>query len=128
MNVLSTIIEIRDYIKADGTTGQSSYYPIEFTNCDGNLPQNQDYDPNKPCADCDGGNPFNIPMEIVGTENNPETGGDFGENVRGIGNHHKGADYSAPTGTDIFAAKAGKVIKVISDHPVDAKDNSCVSR
>ena len=64
MNVLSTIIEIRDYIKADGTTGQSSYYSIEFTNCDGNLPQNQDYDPNKPCADCDGGNPLRN-MELL---------------------------------------------------------------
>ena len=124
VNVLSIIPQTRDYIKADGTVGQSTYYPVEFTNCNGNQPKNEDYDPDKPCADCNGGNPFNIPMEIMGTVNNPTTGGDFGENVRGTGKHHKGADYGAPTGTYIFASNAGKVVKVVSDHPDDAKNNA----
>ena len=123
MNVLSIIPQTRNYVKEDGTISTSSYYPVEFKNCDGNQPENENYDPEKPCSDCDGGNPFNIPMEIVGTVNNPTTGGDFGENVRGAGKHHKGADYKAPIGTDIFASNAGKIVKIVNSHPDDAKDN-----
>ena len=124
VNVLRLRPEKRTYIKEDGSTGEAVYFTVAFKDCDGNQPQNENFDPDKPCADCNGGNPFNIPMEIVGTVNNPNTGGDFGENVRGTGKHHKGADYGAPTGTYIFASNAGKVVKVVSDHPDDAKNNA----
>lgn len=54
--------EERDYIKSDGTTSQSNYYPIEYLDCPkGNRPGNPDYDSTKPCSDCTSGDPVPEP-------------------------------------------------------------------
>ena len=135
VNVLSTIPQTRDYIKADGTVGQSTYYPIEFKNCDGNLPQNEDYDPEKPCADCDRGNPLQNMNDLQNTPSgiaNPEHrhGGDYGwtrDRRDSISTNsgdnyfkfHSGYDIEAPVGTAIYAAHAGTVDALIDSHPND---------
>ena len=66
VNILRATPETRTFIKADGSTSTANYYPIEYKNCDGNLSDNEDYDPNKPCSDCDHGDPF-TQMEILGS-------------------------------------------------------------
>ncbi|MDB9837083.1 peptidoglycan DD-metalloendopeptidase family protein [Flavobacteriaceae bacterium] len=135
VNVLSSIPEVRSFIKADGSTGSSTYYPIEFTNCDGNLPDHQDYDPEKPCADCEGGNPLVNMNDLQNTpagNSNPEDrhGGHYGwtrnrkETINAdSGDHyhkyHSGYDIAAPVGTAIYAAHSGTIDALIDSHPND---------
>ena len=115
VNVLSSIPEVRTFVRADGSTASSTYYPIEFKNCDGNLPQNEDYDPEKPCADCDGGNPLRN-MEITSPGISGKEGGTFGCTRNGsicngtIGKKwHDGLDLTADPNTNVFATHFGKV-------------------
>lgn len=87
----------KDYIKYDGTVGQSTYYPIEFKNCDGNQPENEDYDPNKPCSDCDEGDPVKNPQIQQQTTDCGIQGGMFGY-TRGV---EDGCSFILHQGVDI---------------------------
>ena len=113
--MLNATTEQRDYTKADGTKGTASYYQVEFKDCEGNQPDYENYDPEKPCSDCDGGNPL-MNMEITSSGASGKEGGTFGctrngdicEGIVGKKNHD-GLDLSADTNTTVFATHSGKV-------------------
>ena len=88
---------------------------MEFTNCDGNLPQNEDYDPEKPCSDCNRGNPLQN-MEITSPGSSGKEGGTFGCTRNGIvcsgtigKKWHDGLDLTADPNTKVFATYTGIV-------------------
>lgn len=75
--------EERDYIKTDGTTARSNYYPIMYLDCPkGNRPGNPDYDSDKPCSDCFKGNPIPGNMKVARQKYSGIGGGLYGNSYR----------------------------------------------
>lgn len=138
VNLLSIFHRIRTFIREDGSIGEALYFPIEFTNCNGNLPANEDYDPEKPCGDCDKANPLVNMNDLQNTPSgtaNPEHrhGGDYGWtrirrdyiNLESGDNYHKfhsGYDIAGAIGTPIYAVHNGTVDALIDSHPNDVNN------
>lgn len=109
--------------------GVGGYFAATFKKCEqGNLPDNLKYDKDKPCADsCGKGNPLKN-MKIQGTQKNINAGtnpvgGSWASDARMYANGtykwHKGFDLAGKEGDPIYAAHAGKVVRIEDNHPND---------
>lgn len=103
VNVINATPETRMYVKSDGTTGTSTYYKVTYQNCDGNNKKNPAYDPNKPCSDCDKGNPLKMPKVAAQLGGSGIKGGMYGKTRNSETKWHYGVDLENEYGEPIYA-------------------------
>lgn len=83
----------------------SSYYKIEYEDCPkGNNKDNGgDYDPNKPCSDCNKGNPLKKPEIAAQLGGSKIKGGMYGMTRNKGTKWHRGVDLKSEYGDPIYA-------------------------
>jgi murein DD-endopeptidase MepM/ murein hydrolase activator NlpD len=97
------VLESTVVVKINVNGKDYNYYNVSQEICDGNMPDQADYDPNKPCSDCNGANPFKGDQKVTPQKYSGIKGGTFGMTRSGGKQMHSGIDIASAYGDPIYA-------------------------